>query len=83
MNSVNDAYIKFLMLAGSSPDADRDYGFYRRIPDAVLTLSREASNIFKIADDIEKLTGTRGSHVATLEKVAQLLKRRSQRTWIL
>lgn len=75
MNSVNDAYIKFLMLAGSSPDADRDYGFYRRIPDAVLTLSREASNIFKIADDIEKLTGTRGSHVATLEKVAQLLER--------
>ena len=75
LNSINDAYIKFLMLAGSSPDADRDYGFYRRIPDAVLALSKQAKVLYQIAKEIEELTGTRGAHIATLEKVAQLLER--------
>ena len=75
LNDINGAYIKFLMLAGSSPDADRDYGFYRRIPDAVLTLTKQAKELYGIAAEIERLTGTRGSHVATLEKVAQLLER--------
>ncbi|MBQ9467586.1 MAG: extracellular solute-binding protein [Clostridia bacterium] len=75
LNRINDAYIKFLMLAGSSPDANRDYGFFRRIPDAVYTLSEEARRLYSIAKEIEEITGTRGSHVATLEKVAQLLER--------
>ncbi len=75
MENINGAYIKFLMLAGSTPDADRDYGFYRRIPDAVLTLSREAKELYAIADEIENMTGATGSHIATLRKVAQLLER--------
>lgn len=75
LNNINDAYIKFLMLAGSNPDADRDYGFNRRLPGAVRTLKVEADNIYKIADEIVALTGNKGSHVATLEKVAQLLER--------
>ena len=75
LDKINDAYIKFLMLAGSNPDADRDYGFYRRIPDAVRTLSAEAVTLYGIADEIVELTGNKGSHVATLEKVAQLLER--------
>lgn len=75
LDNINDAYIKFLMLAGSNPDANRDYGFNRRIPDAVRTLNIEAANIYAIANEIIELTGNKGSHVATLEKVAQLLER--------
>ena len=75
LNNINAAYIKFLMLAGSTPDADRNYGFYRRIPDAVITLSAEAKAIREIAADIVARTGHKGSHVVTLEKVAQLLEK--------
>ncbi len=75
LDNINNAYIKFLMLAGSSPDADRNYGFYRRIPEAVLTLSKEAKELYAIADEIVELTGMKGSHVATLTRVAQLLER--------
>ena len=75
LNNINDAYIKFLMLAGSNPDADRDYGFNRRLPESVRALRVEAANIYAIAEEIIELTGNKGSHVATLEKVAQLLER--------
>lgn len=75
MTTVNAIYLKILMITGSEPDSNRDYGFYRIMPDDVDELLVQAENLYKIAADIEKMTGTTGSNVATLEKIAILLER--------
>ena len=73
LQEIDAAYIKILMIAGTDPDKNRDYGFYARIPDSINTLLYQSKALYDIADDIMALTGQRGSHVATLEKVAKLL----------
>jgi len=75
LNEINAAYIKILKLAGKNPDQYRDYGFYERIPDAVDTLYRQAKNLKRIAENFEKITGKKGSHVASLQTISLLLER--------
>ena len=75
MKTVNDIYLKILMITGTEPDANRDYGFYRVMPNEVDELLNQADNLYDIAKQIEKVTGTTGSNIATLEKIARLLER--------
>ncbi len=75
MTTVNEIYIKFLMITGADPDANRDYGFYRIMPDEVDELLHQAQVLYKVAEDFEKQTGSVGSHAKTLETVAKLLER--------
>lgn len=75
MNTINSIYIKLLMITGANPDVNRDYGFYRIMPDDIDELVVQANNLRKIAEDFEKVVGVAGSHAKTLEKVAQLLER--------
>lgn len=74
MTTVNKIYIKILMITGADPDSNRDYGFYRIMPDEVDELLNQAKVLYKVASDFEKQTGSVGSHAKTLEKVAQLLE---------
>ena len=39
---LNNAYEKFVMLTGPTPDAYRSYGFNRLVPDAVNILGKSA-----------------------------------------
>ncbi len=73
MTAINDAYIKIIMLAGTDPDENRDYGFYARIPEAVDELLLQSTNLQNIADNMVEVTGTRGTQITTLETISQLL----------
>lgn len=75
MTTVNSIYIKILMITGSEPDSNRDYGFYRIMPDDVDELLRQAEELYSISEDFTKITGSTGSHAKTLDKVAMLLER--------
>ena len=75
LDNITAAYSKILMLVGTNPDEYRDYDFNERIPDAVEQLALQGDNLKKIAAELEKITGTKGSHVATLETVIQLLEK--------
>lgn len=75
MTTVNEVYLKILMITGSEPDANRDYGFYRIMPDDIDQLLIQSKELYDVAADIEKMTGTTGSNIATLEKIALLLER--------
>lgn len=75
MTTVNSIYIKILMITGSEPDSNRDYGFYRIMPDEVDELLRQAEELYSISEDFTKITGSTGSHAKTLDKVAMLLER--------
>lgn len=73
MTAINNAYIKIIMLAGTDPDENRDYGFYERIPEAVDELLLQSTALQNIADSMVEVTGTRGTQITTLETISQLL----------
>ena len=75
MKTINAIYIKILMITGATPDANRDYGFYRVMPDDVDELLRQAHELVAISDEFQKVTKSAGSHAKTLNKVALLLER--------
>ncbi len=75
MTTVNAIYIKILMITGSEPDSNRDYGFYRIMPDDVDELLRQARELESISEAFSKVTKSTGSHAKTLDKVAMLLER--------
>ena len=75
LDNITAAYSKILMLVGTNPDEYRDYNFNERIPDAVEELALQGVNLKAIAKELQDITGTKGSHVATLETVIQLLEK--------
>ncbi len=75
LNTINDIYIKFLMITGSDPDKYRDYDFYSIVPEEVDGLLIQAEKLYGLADKLQAQVGSGGSYTATLRTVAQLLER--------
>ena len=73
LNNVNECYLRILQRTGSSPDEYQDYDFVGTMPDVLVTLLNEAINLTRVADELEALCGTNGSHLATLDTVARIL----------
>ncbi len=74
---INSSYLEILKLTGAEPDEYRDYGFKRLMPEVFNNLAKEYKNLERISEQLTALCGEKGSHVATLDKVAFLLKRMS------
>ncbi len=75
LTSLNDDYLQILMITGASPDEYRDYGFFKLMPDVIMDLRDCAKRMQQIATDFYEATGSKGSSVATLEKIANLITR--------
>lgn len=73
LSTINNCYLEILKLTGAEPDEYRDYRFGRVMPDTVRSLKRESNTLYKVSADLTELSGSKGSHVATLDKVAYLL----------
>lgn len=74
IEELNAAYKKILMITGPAPDAYRDYGFDRIVPDAVETLARSSRDLYRIGDELVEITGELGDQVAALQMYALLFK---------
>ncbi len=72
---MNDAYLKIMMITGSSPDQYRDYNFGRLIPESINNLVFAAKELKEVSEMLVDITGQKGSHVATLDKIIVLLER--------
>lgn len=72
IDELNIAYKKILQLTGPTPDAYRDYGFKRLVPDAIDTIVKASDDLYRIADELESITGELGDQVATLNTIAML-----------
>ncbi len=75
IDELNVAYKKILQLTGPTPDAYRDYGFTRLVPDALDTIVQASEDLYRIADELEKVTGELGDQVATLNTIAMLFEK--------
>ncbi len=70
---INDCYLRIIQLTGSSADEYRDYNFIAIMPDVLRTLLIQAIELMDIKTELEKLCGSNGAHLATLETIARLL----------
>jgi ABC-type glycerol-3-phosphate transport system substrate-binding protein len=70
---INDCYLDILKLTGAEPDEYRDYRFGRVMPGTVRNLLRESKRLYTVSEELTALCGSKGAHVATLDKVAYLL----------
>ena len=74
LNELNEAYLKILQRTGASPDANTSYDFHKAMPEVLHTLIDSADVLQGVIDDLENITGTKGSHLATLETIIRLLQ---------
>ncbi len=75
LTSINNSYLNILKLTGANPDKYRDYGFSDIMPDTIRSLLVDARTLDNVSKTFEEICGSKGSHVATLDKIAFLLNR--------
>ena len=75
LESINADYLNILKLTGAEPDDYRDYGFKRIMPDTVEDLAMQGELLYDLVDELQNMSGVKGSMAATLEKVAWLLEK--------
>jgi len=73
LEEINEAYLNIIKLTGSSPDQYRDYGFFRVMPETMISLIRQSRELYAVSEELTKLTGEKSSNAATLDTVAWLL----------
>lgn len=74
MVTINNYYLKIMMITGPDPDIYRDYGFTTLIPDVMTGLVDESKRLYKISADLEKITGQKGEDSILLDKIARVLE---------
>ncbi len=79
LDSLNADYLKIMMITGASPDEYRTYGFFKLMPEVIEDLRARAKELREISEKFYQVTGTKGSSVATLDKVANVVERMSSR----
>lgn len=75
LSMINSYYRKILMITGSDPDEYRDYRFERLIPDVLKGLREQSAVLYEVSEQLAELMGGKGSHSATLDRVANICER--------
>ena len=74
LNSINNDYLEIIKLTGITPDKYRDYGFTQVMPNVMKDMVIRSNELTSLAAQLTAIAGEKSSNVATLEKVARLLK---------
>ena len=75
IEELNATYQKMLMITGPVPDSNRDYGFYRLVPDCIKTIANAANELYDIQESIIEMTGQEGDQTNNLEMIAELFEK--------
>ncbi|MBQ7010373.1 MAG: extracellular solute-binding protein [Clostridia bacterium] len=73
LSVINSGYLEIIKLTGATPDKYRDYQFSRVMPQVLVNFIKQSRILDEVSAELELLCGTKGSHVATLDKIAHLL----------
>ena len=74
LSNINACYLEILKLTGSTPDANRNYGFARVMPDVLNTMMLESIRLKNVYDMLVEQTG-KGEKTSTIEQVYILLEK--------
>lgn len=73
LERINECYLKILQRTGTEPDVNQTYSFHVIMPEVLVAFLEEAIALTEVADNLERLCGTNGSHLATLDTIARTL----------
>lgn len=74
VSDLGDLYIDITIITGESPDINRDYDLFKRVPDWEKRLKSIRSDLSELTDLIRENSGKRGSTiVAATENVSRVL----------
>lgn len=73
LNIINDCYLRILQRTGAEPDKNQDYSFLEYMPEVLVKLLEQSRELTNVADELEAICGTNGSHIATLDTIARIL----------
>lgn len=79
MQSLNEDYKEIMKLVGQTPDANRDYGFGRIMPDVIADFSLQSYELKAIVEYITTVGGIRSDNVSALEQLSILLDKMGSR----
>ncbi len=78
LSSINNDYLEIIKLTGITPDKYRDYGFTQVMPHVMKDMVIRSNQLTELAVRLTAIAGEKSSNVATLDKVARLLKEMGQ-----
>ena len=73
LESLNDAYLSIVQYTGPTPDAYRDYNFYRMLPDTLDTLFKEKTAIENLSKFLREGAGVSSTYTGTCDKLVDLI----------
>ena len=73
LNALNDAYLSIVQYTGPTPDAYRDYNFYRMLPDTLDTLFAEKEAIYNLSTFLREGAGVSSTYTGTCDKLVDLI----------
>ncbi len=73
LNALNDAYLSIVQYTGPTPDAYRDYNFYRMLPDTLDSMFAEKEALIKLSTYLREGAGVSSSYTGTCDKLIDLL----------
>ena len=73
LNALNDAYLSIVQYTGPTPDAYRDYNFYRMLPDTLDVLFAEKEAIYNLSQFLREGAGVSSTYTGTCDKLVDLM----------
>ena len=73
LNALNDAYLSIVQYTGPTPDAYRDYNFYRMLPDTLDTMFAEKEAIANLSKFLREGAGVSSTYTGTCDKLVDLI----------
>ena len=71
---IGDTYMDIVMITGPSPDPNRSYDLFKKIPGFQETLHTCYTDLTNLASDMKKLSGDRSSkYISALNNMARVL----------
>ena len=73
LDALNDAYLSIVQYTGPTPDAYRDYNFYRMLPDTLDTLFAEKEALYNLSQYLRTGAGVSSTYTGTCDKLVDLI----------
>ena len=73
LEALNDAYLSIVQYTGPTPDAYRDYNFYRMLPDTLDALFAEKEAIANLSKFLREGAGVSSTYTGTCDKLVDLI----------
>ncbi len=75
VTTLNNSYRSILRLTGTNPDANRDYGFMRLIPEAINNIGNVSVKMMDMYNRLVKETGQEGDQTKAIQTYAELFEK--------